>query len=56
MDQLRKLIIDVPDYPKPGIVFKDFTPLLADPLGLALAVELMANPYLTAGIDVVVGA
>lgn len=56
MDQLRKLIIDVPDYPKPGIVFKDFTPMLADPRGLALAVELMANPYRTGGIDVVVGA
>lgn len=56
MDQLRRLILDVPDHPKPGIVFKDFTPLLADPRGLALAVELMANPYRTAGIDVVVGA
>lgn len=56
MDQLRKLIRDVPDFPKPGILFKDFTPLLADPRGLALAVELMANPYRGLGIDLVVGA
>lgn len=56
MEQLKRLIVDVPDFPKPGIVFKDFTPMLADPRGLALAVELMANPYRTKGIDVVVGA
>jgi adenine phosphoribosyltransferase len=56
VEQLRALIRDVPDFPKPGIVFKDFTPLLADPKGLALAVELMANPYRGAGIEVVVGA
>lgn len=53
---LRALIRDVPDYPKPGIVFKDFTPLLADPRALALAVELMANPYRGRGVDLVVGA
>ncbi|HYE62501.1 MAG TPA: adenine phosphoribosyltransferase [Phycisphaerales bacterium] len=56
LHQLRALIADVPDFPKPGIVFKDFTPLLADPRGLALAVELMANPYRGLGIDLVVGA
>ncbi len=52
---LERLIRDVPDFPKPGIVFKDVTPLLADPAGLALAIELMANPFRGAGIDVVVG-
>ncbi len=56
MQQLKALIHDVPDFPKPGIVFKDFTPLLADPRGLALAVELMANPYRGLGVDIVVGA
>lgn len=56
MEQLRALIHDVPNFPKPGIVFKDFTPLLADPRGLALAVELMANPFRGAGIELVVGA
>ncbi len=53
---LSKLIAEVPDFPKPGIVFRDFTPLLADPRGLALAVELMANPYRGKGIQLVVGA
>ena len=57
MDQyLRSLIRDVPEFPKPGIVFKDFTPLLADPRALALSVELMANPYRGTGIEVVAGA
>jgi adenine phosphoribosyltransferase len=56
VEQLKRLITDVPDFPKPGIVFKDFTPLLADPRGLALAVELMANPYRGTGIEIVVGA
>ncbi len=56
MEQLKRLITDVPDFPKPGIVFKDFTPLLADPRGLALAVELMANPYRGTGVEIVVGA
>ncbi len=56
MHQLTSLIRDVPDFPKPGIVFKDFTPLLADPRGLALAVELMANPYRGQGVELVVGA
>ena len=53
---VKATIRDVPDFPKPGIVFKDFTPLLADPAGLALAVELMANPYRGKGIELVVGA
>jgi len=55
-DQLRALIRDVPDFPKPGIVFKDFTPLLADPSALALAVELMVNPFRGKGVDLILGA
>lgn len=54
--RLTGLIRDVPDYPKPGILFKDITPLLRDAAGLALAVELMANPFRGAGIAVVAGA
>ena len=53
---LHTLIRDIPDYPKPGIVFKDITPLLADPSGLAMAVEQMANPYRGQGIQAVCGA
>ncbi|MEX0654418.1 MAG: adenine phosphoribosyltransferase [Phycisphaeraceae bacterium] len=56
MEQLHTLIRDVPDWPKPGIVFKDITPLLADPRGLALAVELMVNPFRGQGVELVVGA
>jgi adenine phosphoribosyltransferase len=56
VDDLRRLIRDVPDFPKPGIVFKDLTPLLADPAGLALAVDLMAQPFRHESIDMVVGA
>ena len=39
------LVRDVPDFPKPGIVFKDITPLLADPVALKAAVAAMADPY-----------
>lgn len=53
---LEKLIQDVPDWPKPGIVFKDITPLLADAAGLAMAVELMANPFRGQDVDLVIGA
>ena len=56
VSELRKLIRDVPDFPKPGILFKDITPLLADPAGLALAVELMVRPFRDERIDAVVGA
>src|SRR6201986_3031474 len=53
---LKTLIRDIPDFPKPGILFHDITPLLADPSGLALAVELLANPFRGKNIDLVVGA
>jgi adenine phosphoribosyltransferase len=56
MNHLRELIRDVANFPKPGILFKDFTPLLADAKALALAVELMANPYRGQGIELVIGA
>jgi adenine phosphoribosyltransferase len=56
VEHLRSLIREVPDFPKAGISFKDFTPLLADPAALALAVELMANPFRGKGIELVIGA
>jgi len=49
-------IRDVPDWPKPGIVFKDITPLLAHPGALAMAVEQMANPFRGLGVELVAGA
>jgi adenine phosphoribosyltransferase len=54
--QLERLIRDIPDWPKPGIVFKDITPLLRDPAGLAMAVELMGNPFRGQGVELVCGA
>jgi adenine phosphoribosyltransferase len=56
MLELHSLIRDIPDFPKKGILFKDITPLLASPSGLALAVEVLANPFRDAGIQAVVGA
>jgi len=56
IEQLESLIREIPDFPKPGILFKDITPLLADAAGLSLAVELMANPFRKSRIDLVVGA
>jgi adenine phosphoribosyltransferase len=40
-DRLRALVRDVPDFPGPGVVFKDLTPVLADPAGLGDAVGLL---------------
>ena len=51
---LEKLIRDVPDFPKKGIIFKDITPLLADPAGLDQAVRQMAEPFAAASVRKVV--
>ncbi len=54
--ELCSLIRDIPDYPKPGILFKDITPLLASPAGLSLAVEFLTQPFRDKHVDIVVGA
>lgn len=51
---VKGLIRDIPDYPKPGIVFKDITPLLAEPAAFARATDAMAAPFANAGITHVV--
>jgi adenine phosphoribosyltransferase len=51
---LRGLIRDVPDFPKPGIVFKDITPLLTEAKGLRDAVAAMADPF-RGQVDTVLG-
>lgn len=56
MDDLKKLIRDVPDFPKKGIIFKDITPLLQDPKGLRKTVEAISDYYKDKKIDIVVGA
>lgn len=55
MIDLARLIRDVPDFPEPGIVFKDITPLLADPEGLQTALHRMAEGAGDAGITRVAG-
>ncbi len=52
---LHSKIRDVPDFPKPGIVFKDITPLLQDRDALRFACTRMAEPFKGLGIDVVIG-
>lgn len=52
---LTKLIRDVPDFPKPGIIFKDITPLLGDHTALKDCIALLAQPYIGKGITQVVG-
>jgi adenine phosphoribosyltransferase len=54
--RLRSLIYDVPNFPKPGITFKDITPLLRSPSGLSLAMEFLAQPFRGMHVDAVGGA
>ncbi len=53
---LREFIRDIPDFPKPGIVFKDITPLLLDPAALDFAVTSIAGYARPLGVDLVVAA
>ena len=43
LSEIKRLIVDVPDFPKPGIVFKDITPVLANPAAFAAVIELFAE-------------
>ena len=49
------LVREIPDFPKPGIRFKDISPLLADGDGFAAAIAAMAEPWRDAGLQAVVG-
>ncbi|MFC5049884.1 adenine phosphoribosyltransferase [Rubritalea spongiae] len=53
--RLRDAIRDVPDFPKPGILFKDITPVLADPVLLQLSIDKMTESASDFAIDKVVG-
>src|SRR5262245_53385699 len=50
---LRQYIRDIPDFPKPGILFKDITPLLAEPAAFQRAIELMAEHCRPQGLDAI---
>jgi adenine phosphoribosyltransferase len=55
VDTLRAQIREIPDFPKPGILFYDITTLLKDPAAFREAVDLMTEPYADARVDLVVG-
>jgi adenine phosphoribosyltransferase len=56
VESLRRLIRDIPDFPKAGIVFKDITPLMADPRALGIAVEGLAEYARPLEVDCVIAA
>lgn len=55
MERLKSKIRDIPDFPKPGIIFKDITPLVKDPAALRLAVHQLLHPFLGRDITAVAG-
>jgi len=55
MQRLKNKIRDIPDFPKPGIIFKDITPLIKDPATLRLSVHQLLQPFLGREITAVAG-
>ncbi len=55
MTDWRDLIRDVPNFPQPGVAFKDITPLLADADGYAAAIDALAAPWRGVALDAVLG-
>jgi adenine phosphoribosyltransferase len=56
VDELRAKVRDVPDFPQPGIVFKDLMPLIADANAFRTAIDLLAEWSLPRSPDVILGA
>src|ERR671935_884961 len=54
-ERLKSLIRDIPDFPQPGIVFKDITPLLADEIGFSTVIDLIVVHFGRGSVDKVVG-
>ena len=55
LDKAKEMIRDIPDFPKPGIVFKDITPLLADVEAFQSVIDTFAKRYSDKTIDAVIG-
>ena len=55
MERLKSKIRDIPDFPKPGIIFKDITPLVKDPAALRLAIHQLTHPFHGRNISAVAG-
>src|ERR1700687_3023900 len=54
-DHLKKLIREIPDFPKPGILFYDITTLLKDKTGFATLIDKLAEYYISREVDLVLG-
>src|SRR6478672_13901121 len=54
-DHLKKLIREIPDFPKPGILFYDITTLLKDKTGFATLIDALSEHYLEKEVDLVLG-
>jgi adenine phosphoribosyltransferase len=54
-ETIKRLIRDVPDFPKPGILFKDITPILNDAAAMTEIYDALAEPYREAGVTSVIG-
>ena len=55
IEAIKQLIRDVPDFPEPGIVFKDITPVLADPIAFSTIIDLIVVHFGRGNVDKVVG-
>ena len=55
MNHVTSLIRDIPDFPEPGVVFKDITPVLGDAQALRSLVDRLARPFRDAGVNKVAG-
>ena len=55
METLKSYIRNVPDFPKPGILFYDITTLLRNPIGFRESLDSLATPFANESIDLVVG-
>lgn len=55
MEHLKQLVRSIPDYPKPGIIFRDVTTLLRDADGFEQAIIALAEPFQSEKVDAVAG-
>jgi adenine phosphoribosyltransferase len=55
LEDIRRRVRDIPDFPKPGILFRDLTPVLADPALLRATIASLAAPFRDSGITAVAG-
>ncbi|MBI2880883.1 MAG: adenine phosphoribosyltransferase [Candidatus Tectomicrobia bacterium] len=56
MEDLKRMIRDIPDFPKKGVIFKDITTLLSNAKAFATAIDLIGDRYIDKKVDLVVAA